>query len=338
MGHRISLLVITEKCGAAGPLSERHGAGQAAFMSSAFHALCAGDAASERQRGLLSRLSPAQRAELDDWRRPEPCEVHGVTLHPKDAAAERTVVIELDGSASAYPAGEAVTSAGALTVGHPDMYWVVEADGRRVVFVGDMKRSLFTAEDGPDSLQLLTYMYALCAAHNADAGCCGIWPLTDGDGWVWGPMHDMRSMEAGALWARIREAALAPHDEYVTGPHCGRCYASQHCQEYLLPVADPTSALAPLMEPGGLTPDNAGAALDLFQRASTLLEAVEKRLKLYADQAGGIPVGGKVWKQTFRKPGEAFDAKRFREENPELAAKYMKPTPAYSAGYRMLKP
>jgi len=335
-GHRMSSLPVAQFCGASAALSAKHGAGRAAAMSSAFHALLAGDAAGDRERGRLARLTPEELAEIQTWKRPPDVIPHPTITLPLHLAKHETEhALSKDG----YPCDPK----DALTVGHSDLLFVVDVEstgpdvGRYAVIV-DFKRSTFTTEDGPESLQLLAYGLSAALESHCTHFQVGIWPLTDGDGMEWGPVYETQSFEAAAIWERIREAASSSPTEYATGPHCRRCYGRPHCQEYLLPVSDPAAALAPLSVPGGLTAANAPEVLALYERAKVVMELVKDNLEAFAEREPIRGADGKIWRKVTCANGPSFNGKAFQAEHPELAQKYTSPGKGTrSMGFRWTK-
>ena len=68
-GHRMSSLPIAEFCGQAPVLGAQHGAGRAAAMSTAAHALFARQADADTK---LARLTADERNEVRVWQSPLP--------------------------------------------------------------------------------------------------------------------------------------------------------------------------------------------------------------------------------------------------------------------------
>lgn len=328
-GHRISSLPIAEFCAQAPRLSEQSGSGRAAAQSSAFHAWCAGDPDADK---MLARLTDDEREQLKAWKMPAPVHVSDeITLYYADAEKEFTVALDERGD---YTEDDD----DALTVGHPDLAWCVEVDGQRVVYLVDMKRTSFTSNDGPESLQLHAYCQAYAAKHGADAYVPGEWILEEGQ-YRWGQMVDCYSPRAFALMERVLAAAGHSGEQYSTGSHCRSCWGRLQCPAHIVPVQDPESALAPFSKPDGLNPDNELRAVLSYQAASDLLKQVKDTLEAYAEQRGGIPDGnGKVWRKVSSPGGgSTFDVTRFKKENPQLVEQYQKKTGPRSLGFRWTK-
>lgn len=282
-------------------------------MSSAFHARCG---AQPGAAALWARLSAAEQGEVSAWRPPACAVIDGRELHWADARREERVEISN------------------ITAGHPDGYWLV-GEG---VIVGDLKRSSWTTPDGPASLQLLAYGYGLAAQHGCAWFRTGVWSLTEG-GWQWGDKVEMGTIQAACIFERIAAAALSDPAQFATGPHCSHCYARSHCREYLLPVADPEGALAPLAHAGGITADNFVAARRLYERAAVYLEAVKKGLDGFLEQHGPVPSedGRLVLRQVVSKGAPSLDRAALERDHPELVRSYLRPAAPRSGGYRWCK-
>ncbi len=316
-GNRMSSLPIVQYCSAAGVLGNKHGAGRAAAMSSAFHAVAAEQ---DEADTLLGMLTDAERAEIDRWYMPTDVTLaDGTVLRYVESVREFETMLDVEGDYTDDPEG--ITS-----IGHPDMRWIAqhEIDGQpcKVCYIGDLKKTDYSSPDGVESLQLLAYGFAEASRNDCDAFCVGIWNLTDG-GWDWGELIEL-GFESIPLLNRILRAAQNTDGKYTTGNHCRNCWDRLHCQEYLVPVQDPEAALYPLSQPGAITEQNALQMLGLVQRAKKLLPACEDQLKAYARSIGGIPDGdGKVWKEKVGKGGKmVMDKSRFikhmEDEHEEL--------------------
>lgn len=306
---RMSSLPLAEKCGAAASLSARHGSGRPAAMSKAFHAKCAG--APEAFR-LIGALSHAERDEIAEWKAPADALVNDlVTLDYPSAAKELEVGLDVF--------GEFVDIAeNALTWGHLDFAWlrevpIDEGSGLLVAFVADIKKSVWTTPDGPESLQIHAYGRAFAKKVGAQAYCTGIWAAKEGK-WLWSTeIIHLDGPRAQEIWERISFAA-SNTGEASTGRHCDSCFARMHCPEYLLPGAitnriAPEASLAISEEQFAglmLTPGEAVRLLVWAKRAQELGEAVEKNLR-EAVRRGQLVIeqDGKVW-TPVEMPASAF--------------------------------
>ncbi len=327
MGNRISSLPITQYCSAAGVLGNRHGAGRAAAMSSAFHARAA---ETEEADALLARLTEEEVAEIDTWYLPTDVTLaDGTVLVYAEAEREFETMLDKDGEYTDDPDQ-------AVTVGHPDMRWIadheIEGEHTKVCYVGDLKKTDYSSPDGVNSLQLIAYGFAEASRHGCDAFVVGYWNLTDG-GWDWGEVIEL-GFESIGLLDRVLHAAQNTNGEYTTGGHCNRCWDRLHCQEYLLPIQDPEATLFPLSKPGGLTKENVLPILEKVLRAKKLLPACEQQLKAYVKEHGPIPNGeGKEWRRRETKGGKVVLDKaalvKYVEQNlPDLCKNYYFTTPA----------
>lgn len=307
---RMSSLPMAEKCGQAARLSAQHGAGRPAAMSKAFHAKCAG--APEAFR-LIGALSHAERDEIAEWKAPADALVNGwCVLDYASAAKELEVGLDHFGMYTD-------TEEGALTWGHLDFAWVRELDGLRVAFVGDIKKSVWTTPEGPDSLQLQAYGMAFAQKTECQAYCTGIWAAKEGK-WLWSTDIVLLDGPVGQdIWQRIAHAA-GNTGEASTGRHCDSCFARLHCPEYLLPgtVNESMAKATQLADPStidslALTNAEALRLLDWCDRASTLAERVEKNLR-EAVRRGKLVIedGGKVWSPVEMPGRESLDKDKLR--------------------------
>lgn len=300
-GHRISSLPLAEFCPQAPVLGDKYGAGRAAAVSTAFHAICAGDPDTER---ALAALTDDERAELEDWHKPAPFAFNGLQYAYSDARTETEVELPLPG--------------GRVALGHVDMWWHA-VDG--LVIVGDIKRSKWTVPTPPaQSLQLAGYGLALCHKLGADSFLPRIWAAKEGE-WIGEEVVCLDSLEGYRLQERVEHAATHV-GQAATGPHCDSCWQSSHCPEYLLPAAlgEANPDLAALSDPD-TTPEAMARALEACKAMETLASAGIKQARLWAQKHGGIQSGDKVWGPGKREGRETVSVKRVRELAPELADK-----------------
>ena len=300
MGNRMSSLPIAQYCSASGVLGDKHGAGRAAAVSTAFHALAAGE---EHAADLVSRLSPEEQLDLAARKFPTPVSVGDVSLEWKDGHCEAEVVLK---------DGEEIVS-----VGHVDCFWIVDG----IAYVADIKATDWSSS-GVGSLQLQSYGLSVAEAHDCDAYCCGIWNATEGE-WDWGEIHDLMDIGTMKIRERVVAAAKNTNGEYATGPHCHDCYQRLHCQEWLAPIANPETALAQVTT-GDLTQEKAAEALLQVKAIKDLVKLAESTLKAYADRVGGIVSGDKVWISGPVKGRMSLDKKALEEDHPGLLDQYQK--------------
>lgn len=327
---RMSQLPISEKCGGASRLAAQHGAGRPAAMSKAFHASCA-DAPGSRQ--LMDALSPSERAEVAKWKRPIDTAVNEWCLLDY-ASSEKELEVGLD-SWGEYT----VDAAELLSLGHLDFAWVREVGGMRVAFVADIKKSIWTTPDGPDSLQLHAYARAYALKNNCAAYCTGIWAATEGE-WMWskdivvidGPM-------GRAMWSRIAFAA-SNTDEFSMGDHCKNCFARLHCPEYMLPPAAASTELAPLLgDKSAITSDVAANLILLCKRATDTAKKVVDEIEEMVNR-GELRVfdaDGKEFRAVKMPGKESFDTEKLQTLLPERAHEFVKRGLPYDQ-FRWVKP
>jgi hypothetical protein len=280
-------------------------------MSTAFHAKCAG--APEAFR-LMGALSHAEREEIATWKAPADAVVNEwCLLDYSSAAKEQEVGLDCWGD---YTCDEK----DALTWGHLDFAWVREVEGVRVAFVADIKKSVWTTPEGPDSLQVHAYARAFAKKTDCVAYCTGIWAAKEGK-WLWSTdIVHLDGPRAAEIWDRISTAALNV-GEASTGSHCGSCYARMHCPEYLLPatVSDAMAKAAGLSDPAAiealaLAPGESLRLLEWASRAQELGELVEKNLK-EAVRRGLLVIvdaNGKEWKPIDMPGRESLDKEKLR--------------------------
>lgn len=279
--NRFSRLPVAEFCGRSGELDI--GSGRAAAMSTAFHAVCSGavDATAK-----CAALTAAEKEEIKTWHRPESIRFDdGEELSYENAEKELQIGLDSRGRHCLDPSK-------AIVIGTLDMAWSradidgvppdqtvsVDALGRVVAYVGDIKKTRWTTLDGPESLQLIGYAFAYAAKVGATHFCCGIWNATEG-GWTWGELIDLESPKAVELWARVVHASQNQGGEFRTGGHCRSCWSRMKCPAYLVPV-DSAHALAPLAG-HEITPDKVLELLRQYERASDTLDVVKEFLTEY---------------------------------------------------------
>lgn len=308
LGHRMSSAPVTQFCGQAGRLGQM-GSGRAAYQSSCFHAVCAGAPNADE---LLVRLTQDELAEIAKWKRPTDIDVgSGRILRYVDAEKELEVAIDSSGS---YVDPK---SPNAISIGHFDFGWVVQVGSMRIAYVGDIKRSEFTVEEGVESLQLHSYGLAYATKMNCDGYAVGIWAAVEGL-WQWSSIVDLESAEALTYAKRVVAAVTNTSDEYAMGPHCRKCYGRFRCPAWLMPPELATSTLAPLAVGGEaqLTDERMAELLLVYQRFSDTTKRMEEAFKAYALQHRGIrdPKTGKVWLPVLCQGRESVSVEAVRRE------------------------
>lgn len=311
----MSSLPIAQWCSAAGVLGDKHGAGRAAAISTAHHAVMAGaDDADE----LMARLSPDEQTEVRRRKTPADVDVGGATLSWMDDThpGGREVEVILDANLDCE--GEPVS------IGHVDRYWVIDG----IVYVADIKATDWSSPDGPDdSLQMHAYGLACAALHDADGYCLGHWNATEGE-WDWTRIYEIGfdTMEIGE---RVLAAARNTSGEYATGSHCHSCYQRLHCQEWLAPIEAGDNAFLQIAAGTEVSMGRLAEAVDQMKVYEGMVELVKAALKVHADRIGGIVSsdGKKIWKAGAVKGRKGLDKKALEADHPGLLAKYEKRGP-----------
>jgi hypothetical protein len=278
---------------------------------------------------LLARLTEEERATVLDWKKPDDVKVGEVVLRYSEAAHEVAVAFTAKGQPCDHGSPDA------LTEGHLDMAWEVVVGGKKLAYIGDLKKTAWTTTDGPDSLQLIAYGFAWALKHNCDAFACGIWMLTEGE-WHWGDLIALDSDRAAQHWEEIVAAATNTGGEYATGSHCRGCYERLRCPAYLVAPGDISQALAVLQGPLSESDEGRVRALLLqAQAAEDAIKVVKATAQEYATRFGlRDPETGKVYKPVHVKGRESFDGKALKKDaevDPALvpALKYFKRGASY---------
>ena len=312
-------------------------------MGTAGHLLFAakGRAIAPIDKAKLDRLTDEELDEVRSWHRPTPLEVLGFSLSYEDAIVEAEVGLDEDSAFSVDPAK-------AITIGHTDMYWQVRipdpVDPERmlsIVVVADIKKTRWTTLDGPESLQLHAYGYALCQMLNAEAYVTAIWLATEGE-WVLTEddgttrLNSMFGMEAVRTWATIKAAALHQSDEYTEGPHCTDCWERLSCPKHMVRYGDTCTVPGTLDEE--LTEESAAKLILEMKRWEDTAAAAKKYLKEWVRRNGPISDGnGKQWGPVKTKGREcSLGPKQLRERMGAAAEMYIYVSPPHDQ-YRWTK-
>ncbi len=305
--NRMSSLPQAQYCGLAPRLGEQFGAGRPAAMSTAFHAMCAGD------RSLLHRLTDAERKEVESWQPPPDLAMPPHVL--KYAEADKELEVCLDAF------GQACEPADAITVGHLDFGWHFGT----TAYVGDIKKSRWTAADGTDLLQLHAYGMAYAQLRSCSAYVVGIWLPVDGE-WIWTEEPVLLgSAEHARIWGEIRAAALNTSATGSTGPHCSSCYSRTHCPEWSLPAALAPTVLGPIVLGKMPSPEEAGRLVKLLSTYDELADKAKRQLKVWVER-GELEVidGAKKWVPVECKGRESIDREKLEAELGDGAARFVK--------------
>lgn len=307
---RFSRLPVLQFCGQAQVLGEQGASSRAAAIGTAFHARCHAihhPEAKPEADAHYTRLTDDERKMVDALIPPTAITVNGFDLEYETATKEHKCSLSFEGEV--------------IVEGTADLFWIHE----NVAYVADIKRTSFTAPDGPASLQVIGYARAIHDEFGCDGYYPAIWDATSGE-WQWGDYVDAWSAEADDHLGRIVAAARNHGGEYAVGGHCSGCYARQRCPAYLLPLELACTSLAPFTEPGAITNENALEALMNAKRAIDTAETVKELVEQFARDNDGVVDAerGKVWKPCTVKGRTSFDAKRLEADHPELAQQYTK--------------
>lgn len=324
MGNRMSSLNVARYCPKAPKLGAQYGAGRAALMGSAFHAMAAAPNDPETHR-LWCQLTEEEAVEVCRWRKPDPIELESETLRYDDSIREVALALNSVGGACEPDDPDCIT------VGHTDCAWVVERDWDRIAYVLDLKKTEWTVKTAPEkSLQLLAYGLAAAAKYGCDGFCVGIWACTEAT-YDWSGIIMVDSDEARAAWELIKHAATHTEGEARTGSHCADdCYGRLHCEEWLLPAALATQdigALGSLVEgaSGEMDNDRALSLALLSKRLEDLGKVLKDHMRAYARRHPVIDEeSGKRYAAITTKGRLSLDRAAVEREHPGLLAKYEK--------------
>lgn len=197
-----------------------------------------------------------------------------------------------------------------ITEGTPDIAVLAPPD--LAVIVDLKKREQWHAGrlSAPDeNLQLHAYGLAWAIRTGATAYKLALCLFGDGTAeLLWSQAYPVES--AKTLLDRVRRICDrrnvsmigGPRPRATAGPHCLQCYPRLHCPSWTLPANDGDTALAPMTQPGGLTPENSGRALQAVLALRDVAERGQEILKAYVAQHGPIVVGDRQW-GPVRMPG-----------------------------------
>lgn len=323
-GVRPSALPMARYCPAAARIATG-GAGRSALVSRYFHAVCAGDRATAEQLALA--LTPEELEEVSGYHAPADVTLaEGTTLRWADA--DRELPVGLDDRLEYCAPGD-----DALTHGTLDGAWAVGD----TAYVADIKRTRFTAPDGPSSLQLHAYGHAYASLKGVRRYVPGLWFAVEGQ-WSWGEPVDLDSMESLEITGLLGWAIRNVEGPAVTGPHCQHCYSRSRCAEYMLPAALASTSIEPLTR-GDMTPADALRVLQLVERMGDLADAAKEALKAYAVQRGPIvdPDSGKVWGPVETSGRSSLDQKAVAAAFGDLSRFMRQGKPSVQFKWRKLK-
>lgn len=316
---RPSALPIAEFCGLAPELAARaeRGDRRDALIGHAYHAIVAKD---PKAVDAIDVLTIDERKQL--MARALPTDV------PTSASHEIKIGLTPTGRWADHGAR------GNLTEGTADIAWLEEPHAVRryaeedpgdvpTLVLADVKNGPWSVEDGPLSLQLAAYAFALADHWNAQAFRPAIWYYGEAR-WEWGPVVLLDSEEAADLWRRVMIAAAKP-PAATPGPWCDRCFERAHCPARLLPaMAGPLATeLAPFTAGGPeLTPERAAEGLRVIAAMREVADRAEEQIRAEVRAGLRLEVGGKVYGPSFQKGRSSIDAAALERDG--LAAQYTK--------------
>lgn len=310
-GNRPSSLPVARFCARSPALNL--GAGRAAALSSVWHARAAG----KDWQDAYNRLTEEEREDIDSWQLPRSCK-----LQPESGSAPfilryEDAVKEEECGLDEYCGYARKEDESCITAGTCDFYWLIDG----VLFVADLKKSVYTEPDGPNSLQVKCYALALAAKYPVRGYVTGIWAAEEG-AWMWGEYTPIDSEQCAQDWAEVKAAALNIDGDYNVGPHCRKCYARTRCPAYLIPPEQAEGLLARYFT-GELDTARTYELLSFLERIDKLSETGWKIVEAHEEMFGGIPDGqGRVWKAVDMPGRMSFNKKAFEQEHPELAQKF----------------
>lgn len=314
-GNRPSSLPVARFCARSPALNL--GAGRAAALSSVWHARAAG----KDWQDAYNRLTEEEREDIDSWQLPRTFTAAirvGKVVASRDLSYSDAVK-EMECGLNEYCGWSTKESPDCLTAGTCDFHWIV---GRRL-FVADLKKSVYTEPDGPNSLQVKCYALALAAYYGdkVDGYYTGIWAAEEGV-WMWGEYTALDSEQCAQDWAEVKAAALNIDGDYNVGPHCRKCYARTRCPAYLIPPEQAEGLLAKYFT-GELDTARAYELLSFLERIDKLSETGWKIVEAHEELFGGIPDGnGRVWRSVDVKGKMRLDRAALERDHPELVRKY----------------
>jgi hypothetical protein len=271
--------------------------------------MCEGDP--EKIARALSLLTQKEIDEVKGWEKPTEVTFDtGDKLSYESAEKESFVGINARGRFEVDPEK-------AIVVGTLDMAWVRHTgeQDHLTAYVGDIKKTRWTTLDGPESLQLAAYGFALAARESATHYCPGLWIAEDGE-WRWGDLVDLESSRAADIWGRIVHAAQNQGGEYRTGGHCSSCWSRLRCPAYLLPF-ERHDSLA-VLSGAELSNDKVLELLVTAQRAQAAVDVAVDFCKEYARRHGIDDAStGKSFRAVQCQGRESVDTKKVLADIPD---------------------
>jgi hypothetical protein len=326
MGVRMSQLGNALYCPQSAKYSEERGDTILSRIGSAFHARCAGG---EDAPGLLAGLPDDDRDAVLSWQPPTDVvfvdKGEHVCLVYKES--EKEIAVGLTELGLFCPEA----SPKALSIGHVDMVWVHEfKDGTRIAYIGDIKKTRWTTQDGPDTLQCAGYGFACASKYGCHGFCRGLY-IADEGRWQWSEHCIMLdSSEGMALLETVLRAAANTEGPACTGAHCWNCWGRLQCPEHLLPAAvgEQSEVFAAISkaDPGTLDNDKALKLLQWSDAADKLAKVAKEAAKAFAARNGSIydPTTGKHYCMVTYDGRESVSVARVRERFGEQAEEVIK--------------
>lgn len=268
-GNRPSSLAIARLCGLAPVLGRSSGASRSALVSSACHALWS-DAPEAPE--LMAKLTDEEREAIGKWKKPKPIDVRDAAPVGYDGMVKE-VYVSCDEYALWVSADRPHLNGGTI-----DFCFVFEFEGRRIVFIGDLKRTRWSSSEGPNGMQLAAYGFAACAQFDADGYLPAFWYLEDAE-WNIGDVVWMGTPQARAKWKELLVALRNRDGRAVTGDYCDSCWERSHCPEYLALGLKGNEATAKVLRGDDVTPAEALEALVAFEAQAKAAELGRDRLK-----------------------------------------------------------
>lgn len=301
-GARMSVLPVSQRCGRAAELSAIS-SGENALAGTAWHARNL-QPGSEAAAEALSKLTDAERAEVDSWQAPTDIETPHGWLRYSEAQTELELGLDASGEYCdpSHP--------DCITVGHMDMGWVLEHPTYgRCAYVADAKRSEWTSADGPETLQLHSYGRAFASLHWCDTYVTGVWACIEGRWWWAERAIELSSIEGRKIADQIVRAAMRTGGAFVVGSHCRSCYGRWHCPGWLMPPEFSHTSLGPMTGDFEPTERNMLELLVAAQRMEDTAKKAKAFLSEWALKNGGIPdpSTGKKWAAVLMPGRESLD-------------------------------
>lgn len=314
--NRMSILPLAKYCGLVGTLQKKYGNSRAAVIGTYFHGLCEG-----KTKEFLPYVDEEELKEISSWIMP---------TFPEHAVHEKAVRFTMDYGGNVFCAfGEVPEEivCNDYCTGHVDVHWIgIDEWGQKYVRVVDIKTGP-PEFYSPESLQIRTYAAVLCrllhSREDVEYAIPGVYYARTGE-YRWGNL--IHYYDTPEVLAESWKAACNIAETGTTGSHCDGCFQRLHCPEYHS-VGAPEDIK---------TNDDALAAIIQLDALKKTYEAMEKRLRTYADMTGGIINGDKVWGPSTRRGRESVRVDELRAKLGSAADEFITTGKPYLV-YRWLK-